>query len=137
MNAEHTNRLFEDFPALYVGRYLPATANLMSCGFGCGDGWFELLRHLSQQLQHWNLAHPEAPVIAVQVKEKFGGLRFYVDQSILEVEAAIAAATLKSLQTCELTGQPGSLHQRNDYYQTLCPEKARELGFESVKREGN
>lgn len=137
MNAELTNRLFEDFPALYAGRHLPATANLMSFGFGCGDGWFELLYDLSQQLQQYNLEHPEATVIAVQVKEKLGGLRFYVDQPSLEVDAAIAAAALKSLQTCELTGRPGRLHQRNGYDQTLCPEKARELDFEPVESEGN
>ncbi|PSB24040.1 hypothetical protein [Stenomitos frigidus] len=109
MNAEHTSKLFEDFPALYAGRHLPVTVNLMSYGFGRGDGWFELLYDLSQQIQRWQLEHPETTVIAVQVKEKFGGLRFYVDQTVLEIDASIAAATLKSLQTCELTGRPGSL----------------------------
>ncbi|UBF28542.1 hypothetical protein K9N68_12075 [Kovacikia minuta CCNUW1] len=132
MNADHTNQLFEDFPALYWGRHLPVTENLMSFGFCCGDGWFELLYSLSQQIQNYNLQHPEIPVIAIQVKEKFGGLRFYVDQSVLEIEAAIAEAELKSLQICEITGRPGRLHRRNGYYQTVCSEKARELGFEPV-----
>jgi hypothetical protein len=136
MNAAHTNQLFEDFPALYAGRHLPVTVNLMSLGFDCGDGWFELLYDLSQQLQQYNLEHPEATVTVVQVKEKFGSLRFYVDQPSLAVEAAIATAALKSLQTCALTGRPGRLHQHNGYYQTLCSEKAHELGFELVQREG-
>lgn len=133
MNPENTNRLFEDFPELYRGRYLPVTENLMSLGFCCGDGWFEILYTLSQQIQQYNLEHPEAAVIAVQVKQRFGELRFYVNPPIAEVAAMIAEATARSLQTCELTGRPGGLCQRSGYYQTLCLEKAQELGFEPLQ----
>ncbi len=132
MHVAHTKRLFEDFPLLYAGRHLPVTTNLMSSGFDCGDGCFELLYDLSQQLEQYNLEHPEATVMAVQVKEKFGALRFYIDRVALPVEAAIAAAVLQSLQTCALTGRPGSLHQRHGDYRTLCLEQARELGFELI-----
>lgn len=136
MNPENTNRLFEDFPELYRGRDLPVTENLMSFGFCCGDGWFEIIYTLSQQIQDYNLAHPEATVIAVQVKQKFGELRFYVSQSIPEIDALIREATVRSLQTCELTGQPGVLCRQGNYYQTLCLEKAQELGFEPVQDAG-
>ena len=133
MNPENTNRLFGDFPELYRGKYLSVTENLMSLGFCCGDGWFEILYTLSQQIQQYNLGHPEATVIAVQVKQKFGELRFCVNPPLAEVAVLIAAATARSVQTCELTGQPGVLCQHNGYYQTLCLEKAQELGFEPVK----
>jgi len=41
-------------------------------GVQCGDGWFELIHSVSTLLsQH------DTKIQAEQVKEKFGGLRFY------------------------------------------------------------
>lgn len=37
------------------------------------------------------------------------------------------------MQTCELTGHPGVLCYGSGAVQTLCLEKARELGFEPCK----
>jgi hypothetical protein len=133
MNSENTNRLFEDFPELYRGRHLPITENRMPYGFCCGDGWFEIIYNLSQQIQNYMQEHPEVAVIAVQVKQKFGELRFYMNRSIPELDALIREATAQSLQTCDLTGQPGVLCQRGYFYQTLCLEKAQELGFEPLQ----
>jgi hypothetical protein len=55
-----------------------------------------------------------------QIKEKFGGLRFYCDGAMTdEVEALIDDAEAKSLHICEVCGLPG--HQRSGgYIRTLC-----------------
>jgi hypothetical protein len=59
--------------------------------------------------------------VAVQVKEKFGTLRFYTDKSTKEQDAYISFAENMSAKICEVCGKPG---QRNDggWIRTLCPE---------------
>ena len=48
----------------------------MAWGMECGDGWFELLNRMCHDII--KLAkNKDIKVIAHQVKEKFGGLRFY------------------------------------------------------------
>lgn len=134
MNKANTRRLFERFDQLYRGRHLPDTQNLMCYGFSCGDGWFTLIWHLSEQIEAYCQTHPEASdLMAAQVKQKFGELRFYSQPKLWEVEYLIEAARIRSLQTCELTGAPGNLCQRPSVihcdYQTLSAETAAELGF--------
>jgi len=134
MNEANTRRLFEQFDQLYRGRHLPDTQNLMCYGFSCGDGWFTLIWHLSEQIEAYCQTHLDAAnLMVVQVKQKLGELRFYTQPNIWDVEYLIEAARIRSLQTCELTGTAGALCQLpsevGSYYQTLSPAKAEELGF--------
>lgn len=134
MTPENTQRLFERFDHLYRGRYLPLTQNRMAEGFDCGDGWYDLIYQLSEQIEAYRQTHTEAvDLIVMQVKQKFGELRFYVQPRIPVVEEMIKAAGERSRRICELTGQPGVRCFRDEYYCTLSPEKAQELGFRLVQ----
>src|ERR1043165_6349807 len=78
----------------------------------CRDGWFELIGSLSSQLESILADLPESSRFkAVQVKEKFGELRFYVSQypSYLrtEVTELIERAQKESLHICEVCGKAG------------------------------
>lgn len=110
MSPEKAQELIDRFPELYRGRTKPLTASLIPFGFECGDGWFDLIAELSRRIDDIAKAagltddgYPEA----MQVKEKFGGLRFYVGTATDEVFTAIDEAEAKSLKTCETCGQPG------------------------------
>lgn len=59
-------------------------------------------------------------VEAVQIKEKFGGLRFYVDGGDAVTEGMITIAECMSAVTCEECGSPGILGGRG-WLKTLCP----------------
>ena len=76
--------------------------------FCCGEGWSELLTDLCGTIEPLLASLPadERPY-AVQVKEKFGGLRFYMMGSLPEIEAAIDVAEERSNRTCEVCGAPG------------------------------
>ena len=78
MNDELTQKLLEAYPRLYRGRNESLKTNLMPFGFECGDGWYGVLEALSKDLANisriWGI-----DIKAVQVKEKFGTLRFYHD----------------------------------------------------------
>jgi hypothetical protein len=135
MNEENTQRLFNYFDHIYRGRHLPDTENLMCYKFCCGDGWFTLIWQLSEQISAYTQTNPEAAdLMVVQVKQKLGELRFYTQPKIWDIEYLIEDARIRSLHTCEVTGDPGVLCQQSlspgfFYCQTLSPKKAEELGF--------
>ena len=91
-------------------------------GFAQPYGWSLLVAALHDALV---ARHPDYQVF--QVKEKFGGLRFYcsVDR---EPDAAelIAQAEQQAQQTCQLSGQQGARLRTNQrgWSATLCDELA-------------
>lgn len=85
-------------------------------GFECGDGWFKLLWKLSEDLQKAGFANTGH---VLQVKEKLGGLRFYVDGANDEQWKIIEEAEQKSYGICECCGEPGKQYNMGWIY-TVC-----------------
>ena len=96
-------KLFTTFPNLYKQKCLTPEETCMCWGFCCDDGWYDLIYDLSKKISQID---PEVEVI--QVKEKFGGLRFYVEKvskaSAEEIYNLITIAENKSLTICENCG---------------------------------
>lgn len=60
-----------------------------------------------------------------QVKEKFGGLRFYFSASAEhfdEITNMVAVAEAESMRICEVCGEPGELRTERRWMLTLCAE---------------
>jgi hypothetical protein len=99
-------------------------------GFECNDGWFELLDTLCNKIQShidWrskNVQDPEAlsnlQVVAEQVKEKFGCLRFYVSGGDDITDAFISFAEAMSQKTCETCGMPGQQKSISGWVHVAC-----------------
>lgn len=83
------------------------------------DGWHPLIRELHKKLIEMGWAGE-----VQQIKEKFGGLRFYVTGATEEEYALIHDYEDKSLFVCERCGQPGEL-RRGGWCMTLCDEHTR------------
>jgi hypothetical protein len=96
----------------------------MPFGFAHGDGWFNILWRLCERLEPV-VAAVEAetgcPFRVLQVKEKFGGLRFYTNFNNEAISAIIETAEVESFHTCEVCGQPGK-RRGVDGLQTTCDE---------------
>lgn len=109
MNAVNESRLREQFPTIYGNVYI-----------GVGDGWVDLLYELSTAITDLcNERGIEIPQ-AVQIKEKFGGLRFYVTGSGSdEIDNLIYTAEAKSRTICEQCGDVGS-QTKIGWVRTLC-----------------
>lgn len=101
-------------------------ATAMCWGFDCGDGWYQIIDDLCKQMQdHCDgipSAHTCRQVIAVQVKEKYGGLRFYVHGGCEFIDQMIHEAMKKSQETCEICGQPGTINHDKGWLSCRCPE---------------
>lgn len=124
MNNENTAKLFERFKFFHPER--PLTEALMAFGFECGDGWFDLIWKLCEDIEKMlptMVSIPEEPFEVVQVKEKFGGLRFYVTNANSEILDRISKAEAESYKTCEVCGAPGQPNNAG-WITTLC-EKCR------------
>ena len=67
--------------------------------------------------------------VAVQVKEKFGGLRFYVQAATEKHYNYITFAESMSYRTCEICGAPGKRYT-DGWHQTLCEAHAAEQNRE-------
>ncbi len=74
----------------------------------CGEGWDDLVARLDRDLCRLVPGYR-----LVQVKQKFGGLRYYVDlpegttpEMLAEAQARIDEAERESLRTCEDCGAP-------------------------------
>jgi hypothetical protein len=88
--------------------------NTNPCMFGVGEGWFELLKNLIDELISlgWD-RH------MLQSKEKFGGLNFYIKEPTPEMYDLIIIYERLSYEICEVCGDKGG--RRNDgWIKTLC-----------------
>jgi hypothetical protein len=74
----------------------------------------------------------------MQVKEKFGSLRYYTNyfninhDVVVKINHLIAAAESKSSHTCEVCGSLGYYSGKNTWIKTLCPECAKKLEYERL-----
>lgn len=102
--------LFSKYPKIFSQVGGSAQETCMFWGCECGDGWFDLLDNLCAAIQARCDTVADCPqLVAEQIKEKFGGLRFYYYGGDEEVERLISEAEDKSEETCERCGQAGTL----------------------------
>jgi hypothetical protein len=122
--------------------------------FSVGNGWFNIINTLCGLISYDNesakrrlkyaLEHPEAKIgesiadlekkvkeaydnlpTLVQVKEKFGSLRFYYDGGTNEIQNYVTFAESMTYRTCEECGAPGEA--RNDgWVKVLCDKHQKE-----------
>lgn len=108
MKKELDALLYERYPLMFAGRSPTSQQTTMARGFTCGDGWFDLIDTLCERLQFWTDHHGAPQIVAEQVKEKFGVLRFHVGSAASpEQRGMIALAEALSARTCDTCGRPG------------------------------
>lgn len=131
MNSVNTEKLVKSFPNLYPQLHplYPVNEQVLF-HFECGDGWFELLWDLSLTIEAEIVAIKSAQdssddgaPFAIQVKEKFGTLRFYMSSETDSISNAILEAERRSAVTCEVCGESGKL-RGGGWVSTLCDKHA-------------
>ena len=94
-----------------------------SFGVECGDGWFDLINTLCE-----DIIRVDPTAIATQVKEKFGTLRFYVSAAEDEVFDLIDKAEDASGKICEECGAPGKTEGKM-WLKTICKKCKKESKY--------
>ena len=102
----------------------PKLLSKLRYGFeGMGEGWFVLLRGLCTLIEYEIERLPpelQEQVYAVQIKQKFGGLRFYMEHSTPKIDGAISLAEELSNNICETCGGAAGHKQVGGWITTLC-----------------
>jgi hypothetical protein len=105
----------ERFPKMLGGRY---------GGFAVGAGWYPILETLCTNIQShidWRVKQgKDCPqVIVEQIKEKFGGLRFYYQGGDDEISGMVRMAEAWADIACEECGAAGK-RRSGGWIRTLC-----------------
>jgi hypothetical protein len=133
MNEQHTLTLCKKFPKIFPlagERNSNLAVESPTFYFECGDGWYHILHSLCENLQSYidykidsgKVSTEEAvslQVIATQIKEKFGTLRFYVVGGDEVTDGMISLAESISEHTCEGCGNVGTTYN-NGWVRTHC-----------------
>ena len=102
--------ILNDFPEFFK--------DIHPLNFSVPDGWTDIVYELCAKIKK---IAPDTKV--GQIKEKFGGLRFYLNTSSSnKVRVLIDDAENKSFKTCEICGEPGKIDSVKGWLLTLCPK---------------
>jgi len=149
MKLELQNDLVKAYPKIFKNVGGDETKTCMAHGIQCNDGWYDLLDTLCYTMQrHCNVTNtryiietdkyefveegdPEyVQVVAAQVKEKLGTLRFYVDGGDVSTEAMIELAEAMSGRICELCGSPAKTSRDSGWLHTTCVDCNKRIRLE-------
>lgn len=106
--------------------YLPDSIPEPLIPSGVGEGWWPLIEKL-----HADILEIDPDYQIDQIKEKFGGLRYYItfsnnlnEHKISEIMLLINDAEKKSFTICEVCGKEGKLRTGEDIHwiYTACDE---------------
>lgn len=97
--------------------------------FQCGQGWNNLIKNLIEDLIElgWDKQ-------ICQVKEKFGGLRFYINSADTPIHKRILEAEVESYNICEESGMTGELRRDLGWRRTLSDVEYQKLKDEKSKK---
>ena len=125
MKRELEDKLKEDFPSIFRDLYdSKPTESCLCDGIECSNGWYQLVHDLCTEIMK---LYPSEDFKAEQVKEKFGGLRFYVSGSTADINNVIDDFEEKSYHVCESCGSEDQVECKGRPYwvTTLCAECAK------------
>ena len=158
MNEKLQNDLVKAYPKIFKNVGGDPMVTCMADGIQCNDGWYDLLDTLCYTMQRWCDAEnkryitetdkyefvvegdPEyVQVVASQVKEKLGELRFYVDGGDATTQGIIQMAENMSSRICELCGSPAKTSRDSGWLHTTCDacnrKRLEEKGWKSGSAE--
>jgi hypothetical protein len=111
--------LFDAYPELFQNK--KNSCSPISNGLSCGDGWYHILDQLCESLTQYTTEKGLPSVQIVQIKEKFGTLRFYVAGADPVCYGMIRLVENLSGKVCEDCGAPGALREDN-WWKTRCED---------------
>jgi hypothetical protein len=134
MNKELELKLVEKYPNILCDYNGDKMKTCMHWGVECGDGWYDLLDELLAKLDYLSSVSG-VQVVADQIKEKFGTLRFYystIAKTDLDLDVIVCKiiddivnrAEKRSIYICEKTGKDGVLCSRMGWLKTLSKKEA-------------
>lgn len=118
MNPEIETSIYAAYPKIFEE---------YRAGLAIGDGWIGLITSLCDNIQRVIDRDKCKQVVAHQIKEKFGGLRFYYSGGNDSIREMVDIAEGASFRICEECGKSGEPYY-DGWVRVLCPDHAKEAG---------
>ena len=121
MLKEKEKRIVEKFPKLFI-EYHRKEEPIGHWGFECADGWYNLIYIICRYIEDYLESHKDIePVSVVQIKNKFGGLRFYIEGGDNHLREIVWNLSSLAPYICENCGNVEDIRQtKHGYIQNLC-----------------
>ncbi len=93
------------------------------------EGWDALVEDFIEEMNEAAANFKSKSITIIDIKEKFGGLRIYVDynlpsEQISDLEKIVSKYEHLSLKTCSYCGQEyKQMHKRKGYWDIVCCEE--------------
>lgn len=116
------NKLYEKYPKLFRQKDLSMQETCMCWGICVNSGWYWIIDNLCSCIQDYIDANHKPQVEIVQLKEKFGSMRFYVDGADELIRGMIWLAEDLSYNTCEMCGTNTDILHTKGWIKTRCKQ---------------
>lgn len=127
MTEDKEQALIAKYPTIFRDCDKSEMESCMGRGLCVGDGWHDIIETLCAKI----MAMPEADHCdfqAEQVKEKFGGLRFYHSGGTYEIGELVDEAEELSYKTCESCGSTEDVKVVGSWLKAECAECRKSAG---------
>jgi len=122
MTKELQETLYTKYPKIFADKDKSMQETCMFWGIETDDGWYWLIDQLCSNIQGYIDANNKTQVIASQVKEKFGSLRFYYNSGDEMIEGMVWFAESLSYHICETCGSTKNVTQTKGWITSLCED---------------
>jgi len=120
MTDELEKKLYDKYPLIFRQKSLSMQETCMCWGICVGDGWYDIIDNLCEKIQNYVDETGCEQIEAEQVKEKFGGLRFYINFGNDKVYEYINEAEELAENTCEICGTTENIGYTKGWITTCC-----------------
>jgi hypothetical protein len=124
MNKKLEKQLFDKYPKLFAQKDSSMQETCMCWGICTEDGWYWLIDSLCSCIQNYIDANKKPQVEIVQLKEKFGQMRYYITGADDTIGGMIWLAEDMSYQICEICGSTTDITHTKGWIKTLCKKCA-------------
>ena len=122
MKKELEQQLYEKYPKKFADKDKNMQESCMCWGIECPDSWYWLLSQFCGSIQSFIDSNKKPQVVATQVKEKYGGLRFYYNGGDDYVAGMIWFAEDLSYSICADCGSTEEVTPTKGWIRYLCKE---------------
>lgn len=124
MDKKLQDKLYKKYNSIFKDRTRSIQESCMPWGICTGNGWYNLIDALCATLENVEHNYQGIKVVASQVKEKYGGLRFYyniegtcnskekINRAHGLIDGAVRLAESLSNKTCEECGSPATVRTK-------------------------
>lgn len=138
MQNELEQKLVKKYPKLFKQHTGSIQETAMCWGFECDDGWYWIIDQLADSIQRFIDNGNFQQVETTQVKEKYGGLRFYTNIHEDTINGMIWLAEDLSTRTCELCGSLDGKYMSTGghprgWKKTLCTTCSTETEYKEIE----